>query len=333
VSNPGFAAIIRKAGVAAVDLSHHAVPFGLPRIASDDRQIGLLAAEHLRERGLRSFAFCGFADVRWSTRRRESFLEVLGFAAGVVFESSWDMAEARPWEQDQRAIGRWLQRLPKPVGVFACNDLRGLHVLDACRGVGLRVPEDVAVLGVNDDPMLCDLCDPPLSSVIPNPERIGYEAAALLDRLMEGELAGFEERLIPPLGVATRLSTDVLAIDDPRIADAVRFIREHACRGITVRDVLEQVPLARTALERRFRQYLGRSPQAEIRAVQIRHAQQLLAGTDLKIEGIAQIVGFEHPEYLSVVFKRAFGQTPGQYRREVRSEATRRDVGWAGPRA
>lgn len=330
--NPAFAEAIRKARVAAVDLTHRRPPFGLPRIASDDLATGRLAAEHLLERGFRSFAFCGFTGMLWSTRRGESFLGALADSgdSGRVFESPWVGSDARPWEREQRAIGRWLKALPKPVGVLACNDVRGLHVLDACRRVNLNVPEEVAVLGVDDDPLLCELCDPPLSSVIPNPERIGYEAAALLDRLMDGEEAGFEERLISPLGVAARLSTDVLAIDDPRIAAAVRFIREHACQAITVRDVLEHVPLSRTALERRFRRYLGRSPQAEIRAVRLKRVKQLLAGTDLKLGQIAELAGFEHPEYLSVVFKREIGRSPGRFRRETRSAPSRGDAVRAG---
>jgi LacI family transcriptional regulator len=324
-SRPAFAEAIRKARVAAIDLTHRGPSIGLPRIASEDDTIGRLAAEHLIERGFRCLAFCGFTDIRWSIRRRESFLGALGgqVAPGRVYESPWGGPEAQSWERDQQAIGRWLKLLPKPVGILACNDVRGLHVLDACQRAGLHVPEEAAVIGVDDDPLLCELCDPPLTSVVPNMERIGYEAAELLDRLMAGGEAGFEERMIPPLGVVTRLSTDVLAIDDARVATAVRFIRQHACEGITVRDVLEQIPLSRTALERQFRRYLGRSPQAEIRAVQLKRVKQLLAETDLKMERIAELAGFDHPEYLCVVFKRELGRPPGQFRREAQAVPSR----------
>src|SRR6185437_15012889 len=195
----------------------------------------------------------------------------------------------------------------------------GQHVLDACQRVNLSVPEEVAVIGADNDMLLCELCDPPLSSVVPNPERIGYEAAALLDRLMRGEKPPSMHLWIEPLGVTTRQSTDVLAIDDPHIAVAVRYIRENACAGATVPDLLQQVPLSRTLLERQFRKYLGRSPQAEIRAVQLKRVKQLLAETDLSLERIAELAGYEHPEYMSVVFKRETGQTPGHYRRHVQS--------------
>src|SRR5262249_27759987 len=144
-----------------------------------------------------------------------------------------------------------------------------------------------------------------------------YEAAALLDRLMAGEKPPKQDWLIEPLGVTTRQSTDVLAIDDAHVAAALRYIREHACHGTTVAELLTQGPLSRTILERRFRKYLGRSPQAEIRAVQLKRVKQLLAETDLRLERIAELAGYEHPEYMSVAFKRATRQTPGEYRRQA----------------
>jgi LacI family transcriptional regulator len=202
---------------------------------------------------------------------------------------------------------------------MAGNDMLGFEILDGCRDVGLKVPENVAVIGVDDDTLLCGLCDPPLSSVVPNTEHIGYEAAALLDLLLAGGRADFQERLIPPLGVATRSSTDVLAVEDTVFAFAMRFIREYACHGITVDDVLQSVPLSRMALERRFRKYLGRSPHAEIRAVQLARAKQLIIETEHPIHRVAQLVGFEHPEYFNVLFKREVGRPPGQFRQEARA--------------
>jgi LacI family transcriptional regulator len=321
ITDPSLAELLRKKRIPVVNLNDVHSGLGLPTIESDHRAIGRLAAEHLLERGFRHFAVCGFTGHAWSRQRLEGFLEALGATASAcrVYESPWGGRHAHPWEQEQGRIGDWLRGLPRPVGVFACNDSRGQHVLDACQRVGLSVPEEVAVIGVDDDVLLCELCDPPLSSVVPNPERVGYEAAALLDRLMTGDKPRRLHELIEPLGVATRQSTDVLAIDDPHVAVAVRYIRENACGGVTVRDVLRQVPLSRTILERRFRKYLGRSPQAEIRAVQLKRVQQLLAETELNLERVAELAGYEHPEYLSVVFKRETGQTPGQYRRQAQT--------------
>ena len=186
-----------------------------------------------------------------------------------VYETPWCGAGAHVREDEKARIGRWLTSLPRPVGVMASNDVRGIDVLNACQTRGLRVPDEVAVLGVDDDALLCEICSPPLSSVVPNIEAIGYEAAARLDRLMDGEREESGERFVPPLGVTTRLSTDVLSVGDQEFATAVRFIRENACHGITVTDVLDHVLISRSTLERNFRLYLGRSPQAEIRAAQL----------------------------------------------------------------
>jgi LacI family transcriptional regulator len=324
-SNPPVAEWLVRPDLAAVDLSDRRLPFGLPRINSDDRMIGRLAAEHLLERGFRSFAYCGFSGELWAVRRAEAFVEALAEAGhiGRVDDSPWDGAGAHVREDEQDRIGRWLGTLPRPVGILASNDVRGIDVLNACQTHGLKAPDEVGVIGVDDDALLCEICSPPLSSVVPNIEQIGYEAAALLDRLMAGELDGCTERFIPPLGVKTRLSTDVLSVGDAEFATAVRFIRENACHGITVADVLEHVTISRSTLEREFRTYLGRSPQAEIRAAQLSRARQLLAETDHPIHLIAELVGYEHVEYFNVVFKREIGQPPGQYRRQVRAHDRR----------
>lgn len=330
-SDPRVAETLIELGLAAVDLSDRRLPFGLPRINSDDRAIGRLAAEHLLERGCRSFACCAFSGELWATRRTEAYLAALARAGHTanVYESAWLGAGAHVREDERVRIGRWLERLPRPAGIMACNDVRGIEVLNACQTLGLKVPEEVAVIGVDDDALLCEICSPPLSSVVPNIEQIGYEAAALLDRLIGGEQAGFEERFVPPSGITTRRSTDVLSVGDPQFALAVRFIRENACRGITVADVLDHVAISRSTLERNFRCHLGRSPQSEIRAVQLGRARQLLAETDHPVHRIAELVGYEHVEYFNVVFKREIGQTPGQYRREVRTLGERGPGRWA----
>jgi LacI family transcriptional regulator len=319
-SSPRVVESLIRPGLAAVDLSDRGPAFGLARINSDDRAIGRLAAEHLLERGFASYACCGFSGELWAARRTEAFLAALDRAGheGRVYESPWLGAGAHVREDEQARIGRWLQSLPRPVGVMTSNDIRGIDVLNACQTHGLEVPDEVGVIGVDDDVLLCEICSPPLSSVVPNIEQIGYEAAALLDRLMQGEPAGFEERFVSPSGVTTRLSTDVLSVGDPEFVAAVRFIRENACHRITVEDVLDHVSVSRSTLERNFRMFLGRSPQAEIRANQFARARQLLAETDHPVHRIAELVGYQHIEYFNVAFKREIGQTPGQYRRQLR---------------
>lgn len=309
----------RDLKVPVVDLSDRCPNLGAPRIESDQNLIGQVAADHLLERGFNRFAFCGFVDQEWSVRRRAGFVDRLaarGFNC-AVYESVWTGPGALSWDNEQAQIARWVQSLPRPVGVMACNDMRGQHLLDACQRLDLAVPEETAVIGVDDDAVLCNLCHPPLSSVVPNAQRVGFEAAALLDRLMSGEAAPATALELPPIGVATRQSSDVLAIDDPGVAGVLRYIREHALAGCSMKDVVKHAGMSRSVLERKFRQYLGHSPQQEIRSVQLKRVKQLLSESDLPLSQIARLAGYEHPEYMNVVFKRDVGVTPGQWRREL----------------
>jgi LacI family transcriptional regulator len=319
---------IRRSGIPMVEMDQwypHESPY---LVASDNAAIARAAAEHLLDCGLRQFGFVGFEGVFWSRQRREGFVAALG-AAGcdcAVFESPWtDMADGR-WNAEQCELARWLRSLRRPVGVMACNDRRGQQLLMAAQSARVPVPEEVAVIGVDDD-LVCELCDPPLSSVVPNTDEIGFAAAALLDRLLAGETPPREWRTFRPRRIVPRESTDLRAvIEDQDVALAVRHIREHACYGVTVSDVLRQLSVSRAWLERRFRKYLGHSPQTEIRAAQVRRVQQLLVETDRPLTKIAELTGFNHPEYMGVVFKRMTGQTPGDYRREVRSDPVAADL-------
>lgn len=325
-TTPKLAEQLRTWNIPTVDLTDIYGDQGLPHIGTDHEAVGRLAAGHLMERGFRHFAFCGFSGHNWSHRRYEGFKAVLEGPAGPVhkYESPWDTSTALTWEQQQASLTKWLLTLPRPIGIMACNDMRGQHLLDACRRIEAAVPEEISVIGVDNDELVCELCDPPLSSVMPNPQRIGFEAAALLDRMMQGEEPQQMSKLIEPVGIVTRQSTDVLAIDDPLVASAVKYIRQHACDGISVVEVLQHVPVSRSILERRFRKFIGRSPQSEIRNVQLKRVKQLLRETDLPLERIAALAGYEHPEYMSVVFKRELGQTPGQYRTQNVKGASRR---------
>jgi LacI family transcriptional regulator len=309
---------IASSRVRLVDLTDRYGDQGLRHIWSNNAAIGCLAAGHLLERGFRSFAFCGFAREYWSKQRLAGFRETIRHAGILhsVYESRWQAAHAHSWEEEQEQVAAWLDGLPKPIGIMACNDVRGQQVLDACNRAEIPVPEAIAVIGVDNDELLCELCSPPLSSVIPNPELVGYKAAEVLDSLMAGKKGPGKPVLIPPLGIATRQSTDVLAIDDPDIAAAVKYIREHACAGARVDDILADVPLSRSILERRFRKYLGQSPRQMLRQAQLNRVKQLLAKTDLPLRAISELAGFKHTEYMCVAFKRAVGHTPGAYRRQ-----------------
>lgn len=312
--NAESAKTLKRRQIAAVDTGDINPHLGILRIGSADLTIGRIAADHLLERGFERFACCGFSGEMWSRKRRDGFVAAVESEGHecTVYESP--RTSVKSWKQDQARMLEWIQSLKKPVGIFATNDLRGQHVLDACARDDCAVPEEVAVIGVDNDELLCSLCSPPLSSVIPNPERIGYEAAAWLDRMLRGEVPEVREIEIPPKGIAVRQSSDVFAVSDPVIVSALRFIREHACEGTTVQELLDHLCVSRSWLEKKFRKLLGRSPQAEIRNVQVKRCKELLRTTDLSLEKIASLTGFVHPEYMSVVFKREVGATPGQFR-------------------
>lgn len=311
--NERIARAVVKLSIPVVDMTPSRLLPRAPWVKSDDSAIARLAANHFLERGFRNFAFCGDSRFSWSNRRGEQF-GILIRGAGRECHIYEPVSPASNSHEEVEAIAAWLTQLPRPAAVFACYDNRGQQVLEACRRAGLSVPEDVAVLGVDNDEVLCVLSPPPLSSVILNTRRTGWEAAALLSLMMKGEKLAPDAHLIPPLGIETRQSSDILAIADPKIAAALRYIREHACDGLRVSDVLKHCPMARRALESRFKQLLGRTPRQEILRVQLNRVKELLIGTELPVWEIADRTGFD-PEYLSVVFKQETSITPSEYRR------------------
>jgi LacI family transcriptional regulator len=330
VETRAMAQAIKRLGVPAVDLRCLFPDLGMPWVRPDDVAVARLAAEHLLERGFRHFAFCGFNGADYSDLRRDIFAERIseaGFRCHF-FQDPQKLRQATTttleYEEQglkyEGRVARWLQDLPKPVGLMSCNDIRGQQVLTACRAVGLAVPDEIAVIGVDNDDVLCELSDPPLSSVAPNSERVGYKAAALLDQMMAGKKVPTEVITVDPMGVVIRRSTEVLAIQDRHIANAARFIRDHACEGIDVSHVLQAVPLSRSALERRFAASLGRSPKEEILRVRLDRAKQLLAQSDIPVSLVAERIGLAHAEYLNVIFKKKTGLTPGKYREQARFE-------------
>jgi LacI family transcriptional regulator len=325
VATPQLARTLRALRVPIVDL-YGWLPLGnWPCVRTDNKRVARLAADHLLERGFRHIAFCGFKDVNYSEERLPLFRECIkdaGLPCHVYqylrFPPTADLAA----REQQGVLYRndlacWLAGLPKPVGILACNDICGQQVLSACRELGLLVPDQVAVLGIDNDDVLCNLSDPPLSSVDLSSTQIGFEAAALLARMLRGRSTSRRTLLLEPRGIVSRRSTDVLAIEDAEIADAVRLIRARACNGLTVAELLESCSLSASSLERRFTQLLGRSPKAEIIRVRLQHVAELLAEPDLSLAAIATRSGFKHPEYLSAIFKKKFGMSPGQYRRRI----------------
>jgi LacI family transcriptional regulator len=202
---------------------------------------------------------------------------------------------------------------------MACNDDRGREVLEACRVAEIQVPEEMGVIGVDNDELLCELSDPPLSSVALNAEGVGYRAAALLDRMMRRPLRKPRRLVAQPLHVATRRSTDVVAIEDPEIAKAVRFIHDHVAELIQIQDVVRHVAISRRNLETRFRKTVGRTPHDELQRVRLQRAIRFLVETDLSIPKISQAVGYSTTSYFIQVFRKEHATTPARYRRKMRA--------------
>jgi LacI family transcriptional regulator len=211
--------------------------------------------------------------------------------------------------------------LPKPVGLFACNDVRGQQVLAQCGEMQIAVPKEIAVLGVDNDDVQCEFSNPSLSSIDPNAVAIGYEAACLLQRLFDGRPAPTQKVTIMPLGAVARRSTDVLAIADRDVAEAVQFVREHAFDGMSLSTMVTSLPFSRSTLERWFRQVLGHSLADEVQRVRVERCAELLVTSALTVERIADLSGFTHVETMSRVFRRVKGVPPGQFRLESRTDA------------
>ncbi|MBC7927099.1 MAG: DNA-binding transcriptional regulator, partial [Bryobacteraceae bacterium] len=279
LDHPAVAAAVVKSKLPAVGFGSgygwYAPKSRIPYFFTNNRAIARLAADHLLNRGFRNFAFCGYPKTPingWSAEREREFAERLkerGFSCPVYHGRHRNI---RSWAHMQQALSSWLGSLAKPVGLMAANDNRARHVLEACRLSGLHVPEEVAVIGVDNDEMLCGLSSPLLTSIEQGAQRIGYKAAALLDRIMGGKLPAKKHYVIDPVGIVTRLSTDVLPVQDIQVANAMFYIREHACDGIKVPDVVAAVRASRSGLDARFKAAFGRTLHTTIRDVQLERA-------------------------------------------------------------
>jgi len=323
-TTPELVSTCAKLKIPLVDLND-TDPFpGVPKIRPDNFGIGRLGAEHFIELGFQNFGFAGFSDMAWACERRDGFVETVRGAGHecALFDIVYPGDTTPSWVEHQiSGLAVWLKKVPKPIGLMGCMDLRAQQLINAAHAADILVPEEVAVLGANNDPIRCELADPSLSSVALNSYQSGYRAASLLSDILAGrKVASFDQR-VEPISVVTRHSTDVLAVADRNVVSALSFIREQACSGITVDQVLQHAHVSRSQMERKFRQHIGRSPQAEIRRVQLRKIRQLLLETDFPLKQIAELTGFEHMEYMCVLFKRLTGVSPGAYRARMQDKS------------
>lgn len=310
-------------GVPAVSIgSVRVLSRDLPRIKVDDAKLSRIAVRHLRAIGMRHFGFCTFFRRRTDEDRGLAFARLLA-EQGHSCDFYCEFSRLRPgagWQSRQRDLARWLRRLPKPVGVFAWNADLACQLIEACHAAGLGCPQEVAVLSADEDTK-CELSSPTVSALEIPATRMGYEAAALLDRLMNGEAPPTEPIQVEPSeAIVIRESTHIAGLKDGDVYRAAQFIREHAQEPITVARIAHDLQVSRRWLERHFQRVLGRSPHEELRRVRLEHAKQLLLETDWPMAKIAQTAGLTSAPYLNHVFRRETGLTPAQFRQRFRPE-------------
>jgi LacI family transcriptional regulator len=311
---------LAASGIPVVDVLGVVPALPFPLVHVDNVAIARMAAEHLLERGFRRFGFFGIEGENWSEQRYAGFCAaVAGVASQVpIYRLPRDAKGRRSWERAENHIARWIAALPKPAGVLICSDQRGSQFLEACRRAGVSVPSELAVVSVDNDEPLCEVCLPPLSSIEPGHLNVGYQAAALLAAMLRGASPPRKALQLAPLETVTRLSSDALAVSDPRIGMALRLIRDQAATGVRIDGIAREVGLSRSVLQRRFRAILHRSVHQEILNVRIRHARELLATTEISLAAVAERAGFKHQEYLGAVFRARIGKTPAQVREDAR---------------
>jgi len=308
---------LRGAGLPVVNIASGTQPVALPRVGVDNRAAGRMAAAYLAGRGFSRLAFFCHQEASFATERRDGFVEAAersGAAVaqgGAVFGADWQSMDA--------AVGRWLKQLTPPVGIAAHNDAAARLLSETCLGLGLEVPQRYALLGIDNDPTVCDVSHPALSSVELPWERVGYEAARVLDAMMRGEPPPAAPIELPPLRVVERQSTEVMAIDDPDVARALHVIRERGTDPAFSLAALPDAALAsRRAIETKMKRLLGRTPGAELRRVRCETAKQLLIDTDLDMPAVARACGFTSAANFGVTFRKEVGQTPTGFRKASR---------------
>ena len=295
---------------------------GVPDLRPDSYRLGRLGAEHFIERGFHHFAFCGYAGRRWSDERRRGFADRLTEACFECHLYTPPRSAARQaWNRERPIVQKWLASLPRPIGILTANDIRGRQLLETCHLIRAGVPDEVAVLGVDNDVMLCELGDPPLSSIALSAERAGRAAAAVLDEMMATKQCPTRDIVVEPIGIVTRRSTDIIAVEDVAVAAAMKFIRKNARFPIGVDDVASHSGLSRRTLQVRFQKTLGHPIREEIQRARLALAQQMLLETDMPVWKVAQTAGFNSLSYLERVFRRENGVSLAKYRRRCRQDS------------
>ncbi len=321
ISTPPQLKVISEIGLPTVNVDD--VFPEVPRmghVCTNEAERAKMAVSHFQERGLKHFAYYAPPSNDYSRECEKAFearLSELNFPCHV-YRPGYRVTRRIKRDEQHKRIHRWLNNLPRPVAIFAVDARRGLELTEVCNLEGISVPDEVAILAADTDDLICSLSNPPLSSISVASQRIGYEAAAILHSMMQGERAPVTPVLISPTCVVAKQSTNVLAIDDAMITKAMRFIQTHAFQGIDVADVLREVPVSRRFLEMHFKRYFGRLPAEEIRRIRLDKGKELLLQSDLSVEAIAEACGYAGTTQFGVAFRKRFGKMPLAYRKSHR---------------
>lgn len=311
--------LFRQNGIVALAQDFKSRFSVIPNITSKYELTGQMAADFFLQKGFRNFAFYGYKDVVWSEER------YMGFRDRVTekgFGNSFFEYQKQPlenlWYYESEPLVDWIKSLPHPVALMACDDTQGNRIMEVCRVLGIHIPEEISVLGVDNDEIICSLSEPPLSSVSLNIAKGGYEAARLIDKLMQDKESAYEDVIIQPVTIVNRLSTDIYATDNPAILAALRYIHQNLANKINVEDIVKQVPLSRRLLEVRFRQVTGQSIYQYVSDLRMERFSQLLLAGNEPIADLAMQVGLSDFKNLSRQFKSWKGCTPIEFRKRNR---------------
>ena len=325
IRTPKLAIQLSRLKIPVVDLMHiQDFPYVFPSVRTDHNVIGKLAAEHFLGHRHERFAFCGFRGIAFSDFRREAFCAHIAAAGFTVLIYTPKKQERQVREvitddpavpaSDLRALRAWVRSLPKPIAVFCCNDDRAQNILSICRQLDISVPDDVAILGVDNDPLSCLLSNPQISSIDPNAREAGRQAIRLLAQQFERKTLDDSERIrmIAPTGIKPRASTESYPVEPKWLSDALSFISRNATRGISAADVFTHLGYSHTLVQRTFKKALNTTVQREIAAVRLAEARRLLKTGNLLMSEVAKLSGFASTEYFYQCYTAAFGAPPSR---------------------
>ncbi|GHT66670.1 XylR family transcriptional regulator [Bacteroidia bacterium] len=307
--------IFRENGIAAIAQDFKSRFTQIPNITGAHHLTGKMGANYFIQKGFKNFAFFGFKDIVWSSERCAGFLdEIKKYQFENNFYEYQNADFAEPWHYESAPLIAWLQQLPKPIAIMACDDNQGHHIAEVCKQCGIKIPEEIALLGVDNDNAVCTLSDPPLSSINQAVKKGGYETAQLMSRMIQNPNGKYEDVVVYPTHIITRKSTDIYATNDKYISATLKYIHQNVDKKMTIGTIIKQIPLSRRLLENRFKQEIGVPIYTYIMNLRIEKFAHQLLESNLSIMEIAEEIGYSDYKNIARRFKKIKGCTPSEYK-------------------